>query len=75
LELDAFFVHLLELELSRSLVSNNTIETKNDTGVKCDFEVTIGFPNFKKFGIGLGSDYDIRNIFGVSLESELNLME
>jgi len=35
--------------LSRSLVSNYKIETKNDTRVKCDFDVTIGFPNFENF--------------------------
>jgi len=37
--------------------------------VKCDFDVTIGFPNFKN--VGVESEYDIRKF----LESELNLSE
>jgi len=40
---------------SRSLVSNFKIETKNDASVKYDFDVTIGFPNFEKFGVGVES--------------------
>jgi len=63
----------LESEWSRSLVSNYKIETKNDTKVKCDFDVIIGFPNFENFGVE--SEYDIRKIFGVGLESELNLSD
>jgi len=38
---------------SRSLVSNYKIKTINDARVKCDFDVTIGFPNFENFGIGV----------------------
>jgi len=60
-------VRFLLIYWSRRLVSNYKIETKNDTRAKCDFDVTIGFPNFKI------SEYDIRKIFGVGLESELNL--
>jgi len=45
----AFFVNLLESQWSRSLVSNFKIETKNDASVKCDFDVTIGYPNFEKW--------------------------
>jgi len=60
-----FFVNLLELEWSRILVSNFKIETKNDTSVKCDFDVTIGFSNIENFGVGVESKYDIRKIFGV----------
>jgi len=59
---------------SRSLVSNFKIETKNDASVKCDFDVTIAFPNFEKFGAEVESEYD-REIFGVGLESELNLSQ
>jgi len=43
--------------------------------VKCEFDVTIGFPNFEKFGVGVESEYDIRKFFGVGRESELNLSE
>jgi len=71
----AFFVNYLELEWSRSLVSNFKIEIKNDASVKCEFDVTIGFPNFEKFAVGVESEYDIRKIFGVESESELNLSE
>jgi len=51
-ESECVFVNLLELELewSRSFVSNYKIETKNDvrvSRVKRNFDVTIGFPNFK----------------------------
>jgi len=38
------FVNLLELERSRSLVSNFKIETKNDASVNCDFVVIYWFP-------------------------------
>jgi len=38
--------------------------------VKCDFDVTIGFPKFEKFRIGVESEYDIRKFFVVGLESE-----
>jgi len=38
---------------SRSLVSNFKIETKNYPSVKCDFDVTTGFPNFEKFKVGV----------------------
>jgi len=31
-------------------VSNYKIETKNEARVKCDFDGTIGFPNFGNFG-------------------------
>jgi len=41
------------------------METKNHASVKCDFDVTIGFPNFEKFRFGVESEYDIRKIFGV----------
>jgi len=51
------------------------IETKNDARVKCDFDVTIGFPNFENFRAGVESEYDIRKFFGVGMESELNLLE
>jgi len=51
-ESECVFVNLLVLEWSR-LVSNFKIETKNDANVKCDFDVTIGFPNFEKFGVGV----------------------
>jgi len=75
-ESDAFFVNLMESEWSRrSVVSNCKIETKNDASVKCDFDVTIGFSNFEKFRIGIVLDYDIRKIFGIGLESELNLLK
>jgi len=60
---------------SRSLVSNYKIETKNDARVKCDFDVTNYFPNFENLRVGVESEYDIRKIFGVGLESELNLLE
>jgi len=36
--------------------------------VKCDFDVTIGFPNFENFGIEVESEYDIRKIFGLGVE-------
>jgi len=39
----AFFVNLLE---SESRIKLYKIETKNDARVKCNFNVTIGFPNF-----------------------------
>jgi len=52
-ESESFFVHFLEMEWSRSLVSNYKIETKNDAKVKCDFDRTISFPNFKNFGVGI----------------------
>jgi len=39
--------------------------------VKCDFDVTIGFPNFENFG----AENDIGKIFGVGVESELNLSD
>jgi len=48
----AFFVNLSEW--SRSLVSNYRMETKNDDKVICDFDFTIGFPNFENFGVGVG---------------------
>jgi len=48
-----YAVFLSALEWSRSLVSNFKIETKNDASVKCNFDVTIGFPNFEKFGVGV----------------------
>jgi len=67
----AFFVNLLESKWSWSLVSNYKIETKNYASVKCDFDVTVGFPNFEKSE----PEYDIRKIFRVGLESELNLSE
>jgi len=38
---------------SRSVASNYKIEIKNDSRVKCDFDVTIGFPNFENFGVGV----------------------
>jgi len=60
---------------SRSLESNFKIETKNDPSVKCEFDVTIGFPNFENFGVEVELEYDIRKIFGVGLESKLNLSE
>jgi len=41
--------------------------------MKCDFDVTIGFPNFENFRVGV--EYDVRKLFGVGLESELNLSE
>jgi len=56
----AFFVNLLESEWSRSVVSNYKIETKNGARVKCYFDVTIGFPNFENFGVGVDPEYDIR---------------
>jgi len=40
-----FGVRFLLICWSRSLLSNYKIETKNDARVKCDFDVTIGFPN------------------------------
>jgi len=49
----AFFVNLLESNWSRSFVSNYEIETKNTARVKCDFDVTIIFPNFENFGVGV----------------------
>jgi len=30
--------------------------------------VTIGFPNFENFGVGVESEYDIRKLFGVGVE-------
>jgi len=45
-----FGVHFLVNCWSRSFVSNYKIETKNDAGLKCDFDVTTGFPNFENFG-------------------------
>jgi len=54
--------------VDRSLVSGFKIETKNDASVECDFDITIGFPNFEKSE----SEYDIRKFFGVGMESELN---
>jgi len=57
------------------LISNCKIETKNDARVKFDFDVTIGFTNFENFGGGVESEYDIRKIFGVGLESKLNFSE
>jgi len=68
-------VRFLLICWSRSLVSIYKIETKNDARVKCDFDITIGFPNFENFGVGVESEYDIRKFFGVGLESELNLSE
>jgi len=59
-------VRFLLICWSPSLVSNFIMETKNDASVKCDFNVTIGFPNFQKFGFGL--KYDIGIIFGVGVE-------
>jgi len=58
-----------------SLVSNYKTETKNDARVKCDFDITIGFPNFENFGVWVESEYDIRKMLGVGLELELNLSE
>jgi len=52
----AFFVIFLESEWSRSLVSNFKIETKNDDGVKCDFDVNALVPKLwysRKFGVGV----------------------
>jgi len=40
--------------------------------VKCDFDVTIGFPNFENFVVGVESEYDIRKIFGFGLQAELD---
>jgi len=57
-------VRFLLICWSQSLVSNYKIETKNDTRVKCDFDVTIGFPNFEDVGV----EYNIRKIFGVGVE-------
>jgi len=71
----AFFVNLSESEWSRSFISNYKIETKNDARVKCDFDVTIDFPNFENFGAGVESEYDIRIFDRVGLESELKLSE
>jgi len=71
-------VRILLICWSRSLVSYCKIKTKTDTRVtrvKCDFDITIGFPNFENYGAGVESEYDIRKIFGVGLESELNLLE
>jgi len=63
-----FFVNMLELEWSWSLVSYYKIETKNDARAKFDFDVTIGFPNFENFGVGVKSEYNITKIFGVGVE-------
>jgi len=46
-------VRFLLICRSRSLVSNYKIKTKNDARMKCDFDVTIGFPNFENFGVGV----------------------
>jgi len=70
-ELEHVFVNLLESES----VSSFKIKTKNDASVKCNLDVTIGFPNFEKFRVGVESEYDIRKSFGVGLEPELNLSE
>jgi len=51
------------------------MKAKNDAWVKCDFDVTIGFPNFENFIVVVESECDIRKIFRVGLESELNLSE
>jgi len=48
-----FGVRFLLICWSRSFISNYKIETKNDARVKCDFDVTIDFPNFENFGIGV----------------------
>jgi len=69
----AFFVNLLESQWSRSLLSNYKIESKNER--KCDFDITIGFTNFENFREAVESEYDIRKICGVGLESELNFSE
>jgi len=49
-----FFVNLLGVAVSNNLlgVANYKIEIKNDSRVKCDFDVAIGFPNFENFGVG-----------------------
>jgi len=52
-ESDSVFVNFLELEWSRSLVSNFKVETKNDASVNCDFDVTNCFPKVEKFGVGV----------------------
>jgi len=57
------------------LDSEWSFKTKNNARVKCDFDVTIGFPNFENFGVEVELEYDIRKFFGVGLESELNLSE
>jgi len=44
-------VRFLLICWSQSLVSNYKIETKNDTKVKCDFDVTIDFQDFENFGV------------------------
>jgi len=56
-------VRFLLICWSRSLVSNYKIETKNNARVKCDFYVTVGFPNFENFGVGV-------EFVGVGVEPE-----
>jgi len=62
----AFFVNLLESESTVKF----KIETKNDASVKCDLDVTTLVSESLKCS---ESEYDMRETFGVGLESELNL--
>jgi len=59
------------LLICRSLVSNFKIETKNDSSVNCDLNVTtlLVSESLKSSE----SEYDTRKTFGVGLESKLNL--
>jgi len=65
-------VRILLICWSRSLVSNFKFETKNDTSMKCNFDVTALVSQTLKSS---ESEYDIRKIFGVRLELELNFLE
>jgi len=73
-ESERIFVNLLESEWSPSLLSHFKIETKNDTSVNCDFNVTtLVSQSLKSSESEWSQTMILEKLSGVGLESELNL--